>query len=107
MSYLSSVIKSINIYNGTVSCAASFSGDKSITITSVNTAKSILLPLKTSNPTAANANVLALATSDNGNLVFDFVDFSGSTTVRLRNVLNSDGSNSHNILYAFMVVEFK
>lgn len=107
MSYLSSVIKSINVYSGSISCAASFSGTKDVTITSVVPGKSIILPYKNSNPTTANGNTTCVATSDNGNLTFSDWVFNSNTTVRFNTVANADSGFSHNINYAFAVVEFR
>lgn len=107
MSYISSAIKSINVYSGSVSCAASFTGDKDITITAVIPGKSVLLPYLVGSPTVANGNTTVIATSDNTNLSFDHFEFASNTTVRLKTVVNLDGGAAHNIRYAFAVVEFK
>ncbi len=107
MSYLSSVIRSINVYNGAISCAASYSGDKDITITSVVAAKSILLPYMVGNRNSAGANTTVLASSDNTNLTFERFEFASATVVRLKTVANADSGAAHNINYAFAVVEFK
>lgn len=98
-----SIVKSLNYYNNSISCAPSFSGTKTAAITSVDTTRAIAIPAKT--PGTSSGDV-GYAIGDNVNLTYASVQFGSATTFQFNGVNNADGGASHNLVYAFWVVEF-
>lgn len=88
-------IQSLNYYSGSISCAASFNGDKTVAITAVTVAKAVIL--------GAAQFGFGAGTS----LTFERISVSSTTVATFTGVLNSDGGASHNLIYGFWVLEFK
>lgn len=99
-----SPIKSLTYYQGSITCAPSFSGTKDVTLSpTVNTARTIVLPMKT---IGSNAGTLIIARTTSVNLSYDYISVPSASAVRFNTVVNADGANPYDIVYAFIVLEF-
>jgi hypothetical protein len=101
-----SIIRSIAVYTGSIAVASGFSGDKDVTIASIDPTRSIILPVGGNVVSSAQGYFKGFGSTGNANLSYVYVQILNATTVRFATVSNIDVS-PQNIVYSFMVVEFK
>jgi len=99
--------KTLTFYQGSISVAAGFSGDKDVTIASVVPTKSIPIPAQTVPILSQVAGFLGYGSGvGTSQLQWSYVQIPSATVFRFTGVTNTD-SSSHNISYAFWVVEYR